>query len=619
MSAANDGGLVSPIQSYLDRLHAKYADLNDGAVATYIPELAKADPSWFGICIATADGHLYEAGDTRQPFTIQSISKPFVYGLGIEDRGRDAVLRKIGVEPTGDAFNSISLAPGTGCPLNPMINAGAIAATSLVAGDSAPDKLYRLLAVLGLYAGRQLSVDHPVYVSEKATGHRNRAIGHMLRNFEILTEDPEPALDLYFQQCSISVDCRDLSLMGATLANGGVNPRTGERAVRDDIVDKMLSVMTTCGMYDYAGEWVYWVGMPAKSGVAGGIVAVLPGQFGIGVFSPRLDARGNSVRGVQVCKDLSHDFNLHSLRVPPTLHSAIRGQFDLTEISSKHQRSDTERRRLDKVGKRALVFALQGELGFASLEGVVRRLVAASENIDCAILDWRRVVLIDPSCTTLLVEIAHNMGAAGKRLAFSSTGGHTKIIRLLQEQILTSHFAKLWRVFPDIDHAIEWCEDVLLDKAAMVLTVEKDVALAEHQICTGMSPDRVAQLAPLLQPEEFVRGELIVRRGEVADKLYLLMRGAVSVAIALPNGEQRRLSTIEAGMSFGELAFVDGSVRTADVRAQRATRCCVLTRDAFLHLGTSHPDIKVALLENLFRNAARMVGRLNQEVTTLHE
>src|SRR6185295_8447119 len=147
------------------------------------------------------------------------------------------------------------------------------------------------------------------------SGHRNRAIGHMLRNFDIV-DDPEDALDLYFRQCSIAVDCRDLSLMAATLANGGVNPLTGERAVHDDYVESILSVMTTCGMYDYAGEWVYWVGMPAKSGVGGGILAVLPGQLAIAVFSPPLDARGNSVRGVAVCKELSRELNLHFLRAP---------------------------------------------------------------------------------------------------------------------------------------------------------------------------------------------------------------------------------------------------------------------------------------------------------------
>src|SRR5215831_13963787 len=299
--------LGSPIQMYIDRLHEEYAGLDAGEVATYIPELAKADPAWFGICLATTDGCVYEAGDTRQPFTIQSISKPITYGLALEDRSPGPVLEKVGVEPSGEAFNSISLAPGTGAPLNPMINAGAIATASLVAGHSEEDRLQRLLAVFSLYAGRALSIDDRVYESERATGHRNRAIGHLLRSFGIITDDPQAALDLYFRQCSIAVDCRDLSLMAATLANGGVNPRTGERAVRHDLVERILSIMATCGMYDFAGEWVYAVGLPAKSGVGGGILAVLPGQLGIGVFSPRLDEHGNSYRGLKICEALARE------------------------------------------------------------------------------------------------------------------------------------------------------------------------------------------------------------------------------------------------------------------------------------------------------------------------
>ncbi len=285
----------SPIQSYLDELHRELSSVEGGQVATYIPELAKADPTWFGICFATTDGRIYEAGDSRQPFTIQSISKPFTYGLALEDRGREAVLAKIGVEPTGDAFNSISLEPGSGRPLNPMINAGAIAATSLVAGHSIEDRLERLLAVFSNYAGHQVALEHPVYESESLTGHRNRAIGHMLRNFGILEDDPEPPLDLYFRQCSIAVDCRDLSVMAATLANGGVNPVTGERAVPRDLVESVLSIMTTCGMYDYAGEWLYAVGMPAKSGVSGGILAVLPDSSASG------SSRRGSTRAATAC------------------------------------------------------------------------------------------------------------------------------------------------------------------------------------------------------------------------------------------------------------------------------------------------------------------------------
>jgi glutaminase len=333
--------ISSPIQHYLEELHREYAQVNDGTVATYIPELARADKSWFGICIATTDGHVYEVGDSRQLFTIQSISKPLVYGLVLEDHGEETVLNSVGVEPTGDAFNSISLDPQSGCPLNPMINAGAIAIAGLVKGTNAADKLHRILQTFSRYAGHEVAIDPMVYRSEKDTGHRNRAIGHMLRNFNVVADDPEPVLDLYFQQCSIAVDCRDLAVMAASLANGGINPITGLQAIKRDYVENVLSVMATCGMYDYAGEWIYKVGMPAKSGVGGGILAVLPGQLGIGVFSPALDTHGNSVRGLLVCRALSSDFNLHLFDVPGFSKSVIRSS--MTQRKSVREESVTRK------------------------------------------------------------------------------------------------------------------------------------------------------------------------------------------------------------------------------------------------------------------------------------
>ena len=214
---------ISPIDAYLGRLHERWLADESGAVADYIPPLALAEPGWFGIAIATTDGHCYEVGESRRGFTIQSISKSFTYGLALADRGFEAVDAKVGVEPSGEAFNSISLAPDSGRPLNPMINAGAITSASLVAGDSAAARLDRVLSSYGRFAGRALGVDAEVYESEHATGHRNRAIGHMLRGFGVLDDDPEIALDLYFRQCSVTVDCRDLALMAATLANGGVH------------------------------------------------------------------------------------------------------------------------------------------------------------------------------------------------------------------------------------------------------------------------------------------------------------------------------------------------------------------------------------------------------------
>jgi len=607
----------SPIQAYLERVHTKYAELRDGEVARYIPELAKANPEWFGICLATTDGKIYEAGDTRQTFTIQSISKPFVYGLALEDVGREAVLKRIGVEPSGEAFNSISLAPGTGCPLNPMINAGAIAATSLVAGRSPADRLYRLLAVLSLYAGRALSIDRTVYESERETGHRNRAIGHMLRNFDVLTDDPDPALDLYFQQCSIAVDCRDLSLMAATLANGGVNPLTGERVVRDEFVESILSIMTTCGMYDSAGEWVYSVGLPAKSGVAGGIIAVLPGQLGVGVFSPRLDAHGNSRRGIAVCQELSRDFNLHFLRVPRSSRSAIRAQYTAAEVSSKRLRATGERKILDAIGNRVRVYDLQGDLGFSAIEAVVRRLVEGSVAMEFAIVDLKRVTRIEESGALILLDLLLSFADAGKGILFVGIAAHPQFMRRMEERLSALDRHEVLHTFSDVDPALEWCENRLIAERRSEVAPSEPLTLGTHELCRGLVLEEIATLESLLQRRRFDRGSLIVHMGDSPDTIYLLLSGQVSVTVDLPSGQFKRLATLSAGMTFGELAVVDRTKRSADVRADTPVECYALPTTTFDALGKTHPTIKLALLENLLRNVARMLTRLNQEVTTL--
>lgn len=295
----------------LNELHLRYRDLDEGAVATYIPELAKANPDWFAICVVTADGRIYEIGDAERQFTIQSVSKPFVYGLALQDHGREAVLEKVGVEPTGDAFNSIIKLDGDNRPHNPCVNAGAIATTSLIKGADPTARLNRVLDLFGKYFGRKVQVDMSVFMSERTTGHRNRAIAYLMLNFGMIGDNVDQILDLYFQQCSILGNCRDLAVMAATLANNGVNPITRQIAVDPAYLRDILTVMYTCGMYDYAGQWGYSVGLPAKSGVAGSILAVVPNQLGIAVYSPPLDERGNSVRGIKVCQDLSQEFGMH--------------------------------------------------------------------------------------------------------------------------------------------------------------------------------------------------------------------------------------------------------------------------------------------------------------------
>ena len=303
---------LSQIQGVIDATYEKYKDVEDGAVATYIPELGKADPKHFGICLATVDGHVFRAGDWDKEFTIQSMCKAFAFQMALEQHGMDVTLKHVGVEPSGDPFNSIELDPKSSRPFNPMINAGAISIASLIKKSPVEAGIQAFVDHMSGAAGRQLRIDWSVMQSESLTGNRNRAIAYLMRNFGIIDERVTESLQQYFAQCSLLVTCQVMAMMGATLANMGINPLTQEQVFDFQYIKDVLSVMFTCGLYDYAGEWAYRVGLPAKSGVGGGIIAVVNRQLGIAVYSPRLDEKGNSVRGIAACKDLGAHLGLHA-------------------------------------------------------------------------------------------------------------------------------------------------------------------------------------------------------------------------------------------------------------------------------------------------------------------
>ena len=317
--------MKSMVTDYLDEVLEDVRPGDRGAPASYIPEPANVDPDKFGVSLATIDGKVYGSGDTETEFTIQSIAKPFVYALALEDRGFRDVLKRVSVEPSGEAFNELSL-DEEGRPLNPMINAGALTTHSLVGGDdwTQGQCLQRIIDGLSAFAGRRLQVDERVCGSELDHAHRNLSIAHMLRSYDIFPQDPRVIVEGYTRFCSLLVSTRDLSSMAATLANKGINPITGEKVVSGRVVRQVLSVMTTCGMYDAAGDWVTQVGIPAKSGVAGGLIGALPGQIGVATFSPRLDEHGNSVRGVRLFERMSRDMGIHLIEVPPSVQTVIR-------------------------------------------------------------------------------------------------------------------------------------------------------------------------------------------------------------------------------------------------------------------------------------------------------
>ena len=281
----------------IDAAHGKFRKLAEGRNADFIPALAKMDPGLFGIALVTVDGKTEEKGDAGSRFTIQSISKVFTLACALQEVGDEAVLAKIGADATGQAFNSIMAIEQTkGKEMNPFVNPGAIATTSLIKGRTPAEKWKRILGMHEAFAGRKLEVDQEVYRSESATNGRNRAIAVLMHSYGRLYADPLVTTDLYTRQCAISVSASDLAVMSATLAKGGKNPVTGKRVIDSKYVPRILAVMATAGLYDDSGLWLYRTGLPAKSGVGGGIIAVAPGRFGIAAFSPRVDAAGNSVR-----------------------------------------------------------------------------------------------------------------------------------------------------------------------------------------------------------------------------------------------------------------------------------------------------------------------------------
>lgn len=312
--------------NHKQNIHSKFSDKNqlltniyertkgniNGDCYNIAPDVFEVDPDAHAICITTIDGRRFMVGEHDAKFLLQSISKVFVYGLALEDHGREYVSQIVDVEPSGIPYDGIiRLEQQSKRPHNPMVNTGSIATTAMIKGKDPAHRLDRILRMYQRYIGHDVHVDMGTYLAEAYSGDRNKAIAYLLRHFGMLENDVDDALSLYLQQCSAVINCDDLSMMGATLANGGINPLTHQRAIQEEYVGDMLTVMYTCGMYDFAGEWSYRIGLPAKSGVGGGILAVVPGRMGIAVYSPRLDEHGNSIAGIKALEAIASELDLH--------------------------------------------------------------------------------------------------------------------------------------------------------------------------------------------------------------------------------------------------------------------------------------------------------------------
>ncbi|MEP6559948.1 MAG: glutaminase A [Nakamurella sp.] len=597
----------SLVLNYLDEVYRELSGEKSGSVADYIPELAIVDPDSFGICLATSDGYVYEAGDTRKRFAIQSVSKPFTYALALADRGLAAVAAKIDVEPSGEPFNEISLDPVTERPRNPMINAGAITCASLIVGDSPDARFERLRSFYSRFAGRELDLDEDMYRSEDRTGSRNRAIGYMLRSFGILEEDPQTTLSVYFRQCSVEVDCRDLSMMAATLADSGLNPVTNERVLEPALTERVLSVMTTCGMYNAAGDWVTEVGLPAKSGVGGGILAVLPGQVGLAVFSPRLDERGNSIRGVRACRRLSKDLELHFMHVSRAARSAVRATYDVADAPSRRRRSPQEQAVLLQYGRRATVYELHGDLLFAGAESVIREVTRRADDLDVVVMDVRGVDEISAASRRLLLSLRDELRQSGcEQLLVDPTQTVLELDPDVGKRV--AHFS-------DVNSAIEYAEDVLIARYGGVGVRPRSITVDEHPLLAGLLADEMSVLRSRLIPRSYADGDVVVSEGGGPEGLFLVLSGMIDVHIDQA-GVRQHLSMFTVGTTFGVVYAVAQRDYDIDAHASGDVQALLLPVAALAELSRLSPDLMLALLRRLVAGAFDSLELMTRTLVT---
>jgi glutaminase len=598
---------LTPLKRFLTDCHRDFAADHSGEVAHYIPELGKADPNHFGISLATLDGHIYEIGDTSVPFTIQSISKAFVFALALDTLGAARVESAIGVEPSGDPFNSIRL-NAENHPFNPMVNAGAIACSGLIREAKGDGAFEYIRQALGRFAGRDLDVDEAVFASESATGDRNRAIGYLLRNSSVITNDVSAVLEVYFRQCSVLVTARDIAIMAATLANRGLNPVTGEQVMTSYAISRTLSVMTSSGMYDYAGEWIYRIGIPAKSGVGGGILAALPARLGLGSYSPRLDGHGNSVRGIKVCEALSSHYDLHMLDRSDDARNSIMADYNIGKSASRRSRRPHERHLLATHQQAVRVIELVGTLSFSNVDYVSRQL-SSHARPQFIIFDLRRVTALTPAGTRLLAEGLRELAAFHVTVIFSGIRRSSPEWKTIMDR--TGDIANV-RNFYLLDTAIEWAEDQIVYRHGGAIDFLETTELSEQSLLAGLSADELAELASLATIRTYQQGQKILTAGDPATSLFFLRSGVVHVT--LPDGV--RLATLTAGVAFGEMALLEGH-RSADVAADRSATAFEIPLREFEHFRERHPKASERIMRNLARLLADRLIVANTRVDLL--
>lgn len=595
----------SPIQHYLDELRSEIQEHRQGSPYAIYPQGREPDPEDFGICLVTVDGHVYSTGAADKEFSIQSISKPFSYALALADHGAEKVDEKVDVEPSGDRFNEISLAPHTGRPPNAMINAGALAVSSMIKGSGGKTAPRRIYETYSRFAGRRLTGSRAVFDVEIRNSDRNHALAYLLSSFGIIDDDPTRALELYLRQCSVQVNCRDLAMMAATLANGGTNPHTGDQAIDAESVERVLSVMMTSGMYDDAGAWVSEVGMPAKSGVGGGTLAVLPGQAGLAVFSPPLDEHGSSIRGLQTCRRLSNDMEMHFLRASPSGGAAVSPSSTIVEMPSRIRRTDEQAEVLAKFHQRCRIIEVTGDLFFSGTEALVRAVSELEDEVEIVVVDLRQVNDVGELALVMFEKLVTALHADGRRLALIDSKSVLKSTPLVEQRRVP--------VFLSRGPAVEYCENELLRIHGTESKGRSRVPVVESPVLAELDEESRLRLKAQLEHVSYGDGDIIRRVGQRFGGVHFIISGQVNTIATDPEGHRVRLNTLSAGMTFGELALGSEDRQETTEKAVGDVEVAVLTPQRIEELEAENPQLALQLWRALTRDAYLLVDRYLRE------
>ncbi|HEY4576334.1 MAG TPA: glutaminase A [Yaniella sp.] len=645
--------LISPLHRYLSDLLDNIRPMTAGTVNPVTATATQPDISKLAITLTTVNGFQYSSGDSDHRFAIQSIAKVFAYGLALDDLGSAELAKRIDVEPSGDPFNEISLQSGTGRPANPMINAGAIATVGQIKGRGGVDRLSRITGIMDLAAEGspgELEINRTVYHAENLNGHRNRALAWLLRSFEILDSDPEPVVQDYFLECSTDVTTENLSMMAATLANKGINPVTGREVFSEETTRQVLGVMMTCGMYDAAGNWMIDVGLPAKSGVDGGIMVVVPGQLGIGVYSAPLDEHGNSVRGAAAIRRVTRDLGLHYADASPLGGSTLRAHYSLADASLGVVRSTELSRITSQFGDRCQILEVSGDLGFAETETMARTVVELDDDVSMVIIDFQGVDDFGRAAILMLASLTASWRNAGKDIIFIDWT-ETLVEHLLDyievhddlelpdprdkaKAASAGHIDLPWesdepeeeiqgefRLFDNRSAALEWAELRLAHRyARQILQTDDAPREPETAPVFDFLEDRdVNVLADYMELRSYTAGTVIRRVGQPFGGIYFIRSGRVELAAEGRDDTRYRHVYLSPGSTFGEFALSYTGRQLTTIRAIDDAEILVLSAQKIAEIEKSDPQLAIRLWTAIAREAYTVLEQSSREAGAREE